>query len=96
MFLHDSENGLLTGNNRPEAEILIEHSEFARNGDGEGFAHNLYVGYSQALTFRGSYLHASKGGHLLKSRSVSTSIEYSRLSDEEGTGSYVVDVPNAM
>ena len=94
VFLHDNENGLMTGNNRPDSEILIDHSEFAHNGDNEGYAHNLYVGYAKALVFRGSYSHASKGGHLLKSRAAATTIEASRLSDEDGSGSYVIDTPN--
>ena len=46
VYLHDSENGLLTGNGHPDSKILIEYSEFARNGDGEGYAHNLYIGVS--------------------------------------------------
>ena len=42
-YLHDNENGLLTGANAT-SEITIDHCEFARNGGGEGSTHNLYVG----------------------------------------------------
>ena len=66
VHLHHSENGLMTGNNHPDSDILIEHSEFDHNGDGEGFAHNLYVGYSNRLTFRYNYSHASIGWALVE------------------------------
>ena len=95
VYLHDNENGLLTGNRHPESnEILIEFSEFARNGDGRGYAHNIYVGRSKRFEMRYSYSHGSSGGHLVKSRARENIIAYNRLTDEEGgTSSYIVDIP---
>ena len=95
VFLHDNENGLLTGNRHPETnKILIEFSEFAANGDNRGYAHNIYVGRSKYFEIRFSYSHGSKGGHLVKTRAQENVITYNRLTDgESGTSSYIVDIP---
>lgn len=93
VFLHDNENGVLTGNQHPDSRITIEFSELAHNGDGKGFAHNAYIGRSASLTFRFNYSHSVKGGHLLKSRAGENLIEYNRLTDEAaGTSAYIVDI----
>ncbi|MEO0421584.1 MAG: hypothetical protein AAF184_04575 [Pseudomonadota bacterium] len=94
VFLHDSENGLLTGNRHPDSRILIEHSEFARNGYGDGLTHNVYVGKIAELIMRYSYSHDSHVGHLVKSRAARTQIWYNRLTDEQGDSSYLIDTPN--
>lgn len=95
VYLHDNENGVLTGNRHPETnQVLIEFSEFARNGDGRGYAHNIYIGHSKRFELRYSYSHASRGGHLVKSRASENIIAYNRLTDgEDGTSSYIVDIP---
>lgn len=94
VFLHDNENGLLTGNRTPGSRILVEYSEFAHNGDGEGYAHNIYVGRAGELEMRFSYSHESRGGHLIKSRAARNRIVYNRLSDNDtGQSSYLVDLP---
>jgi len=95
VFLHDNENGVLSGNRHQDTnEILIEYSEFARNGDSRGFAHSIYIGRSKRFELRYSYTHASKGGHLVKSRAHENLIAYNRLTDgEDGTSSYIVDIP---
>lgn len=94
VFLHDNENGLLTGNrHRDTNTVLIEFSEFARNGDGEGFAHNIYIGHSKRFELRYSFSHESRAGHLVKSRAGENVITYNRLTDgEAGSSSYVIDV----
>jgi hypothetical protein len=95
VFLHDNENGVLTSNRYPDTNtILVEYSEFANNGDNEGFAHNLYIGRSKRFEFRYSYSHGSKGGHLLKSRAQENHVTYNRLTDEQGgRSSYIIDIP---
>ncbi len=93
VHLHHSENGLLTAK-RPESSTLIEFSEFDHNGAGDGLTHNIYVGRSAAFTMRYSYSHDSHVGHLVKSRALTTVLEYNRLTDEAGDGSYVIDTPN--
>ncbi|MCC6474645.1 MAG: right-handed parallel beta-helix repeat-containing protein [Burkholderiales bacterium] len=92
VYFHGNENGLLTGND-PESEILIEHSEFARNGFGDGQSHNLYIGAVKRLVFRYNYSHHARIGHELKSRAVENHILYNRMMTEtDGTGSYEIEI----
>lgn len=93
VYLHHSEHGLLTGNRHPDSRILIEHSEFAWNRDPTGWAHNIYIGVSGEAVVRYSYSHHAAVGHLLKSRAARTVLAYSRLSDESGNASYLIDLP---
>ena len=94
-YLHDNENGILT-NNDGVSDIVIEHTEFANNGYGDGYTHNLYIGQVASLVFRFNYSHDAKVGHNLKSRAQVNTIAYNRFSTE-GTGSpsYEIDLPNA-
>lgn len=90
----DNENGILTSNN-PELVLKIENSEFALNGYGDGFTHNLYVGAIARLSVTGSYFHHARVGHLLKSRAAVNHIFYNRLTDEAGGhASYELEFPN--
>ena len=92
-YFHDNQNGIL-GGAPGKAKVLIEHSEFYRNGDGSGQTHNVYISSGTAeLTFRYNYSHAVKEGHLLKSRADVNYILYNRLVDEDGDGSAVIDLP---
>ena len=93
-FFHDNENGVMGGAN-PESDIVIENSEFARNGRGDGRTHNLYIGAVRSLRVERSYLHHAVVGHNLKSRALETTVVSSRIADEEsGRSSYLVDLPN--
>jgi acyl-coenzyme A thioesterase PaaI-like protein len=92
-YFHDSDNGILTWKS-PGGVIIIEHSEFARNGYGDGQSHNVYIGETERLEFRYNYSHASKEGHLLKSRARVNHIRNNRLTGEEGEVSYVINLPN--
>jgi hypothetical protein len=93
-FFHDNENGILTGRNEG-SEILIEHSEFARNGHGDGQTHNLYVGHIKRFTLRYSYVHHAIIGHNVKTRARENYILYNRIMDEEsGNSSYAIDFSN--
>lgn len=93
-YFHDCEDGILTSN--PNAgDILIEHSEFAHCGYGNGYSHNLYVGRVQSLTFRYNHTHHCKVGHCLKSRAKNNYIYYNFFSDEtDGYSSRLLDLPN--
>lgn len=94
-YLHDNEEGILT-NNDGVSNILIEHTEFAHNGYGDGYTHNLYIGHVASLVFRYNYSHDAVVGHNLKSRAESNTITYNRFStDGAGSPSYEVDLPNA-
>ena len=89
----DSENGILGGH--AGSTVTIERSEFARNGYGDGYSHNLYIGDVDRLTVTDSFFHEAKVGHNLKSRARETRIENSYLMDgPTGSASYLADFPN--
>lgn len=94
-YFHDNQDGILAGD-AAGSTILIEASEFANNGAGDGQSHNLYINHVDKLVFRWNYSHHAKVGHLLKTRALVSDIRYNRLSDEaDGTASYEINVPNA-
>ena len=89
-YFHDNENGLLGGG----GEVLIEYSEFARNGAGDGLSHNIYIVDTERFTLRHSYSHHARIGHNVKSRARENFILYNRIMDEDtGTASYGIDLP---
>ncbi|MBK9264383.1 MAG: hypothetical protein IPM54_31865 [Polyangiaceae bacterium] len=92
-YFHDNENGILAGNNA-NSTITIEYTEFANNGFGDGQTHNLYINHVGKLVFQYNYSHHAKIGHLLKSRATENWVLYNRLTGEDGTGSYEIDLPN--
>lgn len=99
-YLHDNENGILSGVNTA-SKIVIEYSEFGHNGNGTGQTHNLYIGQAGSLSFRYNYSHDADVGHNLKSRALVNTIAYNRFSSSapgvagSGKPSYEIDLPNA-
>ena len=93
-FIHHNENGILTDSN-PQSNVVIENTEFADNGRGTGYTHNVYIGNINSLVFRGSYSHDANVGHNLKSRARTNTIVYSRFSASYNQPSYEIDLPNA-
>jgi hypothetical protein len=102
-FIHDNENGVLSGANTA-SKIIIESSEFGHNGRGDGQTHNVYVGNVGSLTFTYNYSHDANVGHNLKSRAMTNTITYNRFSSTpqgtagttaSGQPSYEIDLPNA-
>jgi hypothetical protein len=92
---HDSDMGILTDND-PTHELLIEFSEFARNGHASGQAHNLYVGSIGRFEIRYSSSYGAKAGHLLKSRARRNVVAYNQLADSpSGPSSYELDFPRS-
>jgi cephalosporin-C deacetylase-like acetyl esterase len=92
-YFHDNEDGILGDSG--ESDILIEFTEFARNGHGDGYSHNMYIGHARSLTVRHCYSHHARTGHNLKSRAHENHILYNRIMDEaDGTSSYAIDLPN--
>jgi len=96
-YFHDNENGIL-GAIAGNGNVLIEYTEFARNGGcppGFGCAHNIYMGNTARFTLRYSYSHHARSGHLLKSRAQENYILYNRIMDEaDGNSSYQIELPN--
>jgi MYXO-CTERM domain-containing protein len=94
-YFHDNQEGILGGS----GEVLIELSEFGHNGncdDPSGCAHNMYLSNSVTkFTLRYSYTHSAFEGHLVKSRAQANYIISNRITGEDGTDSYEIDLPNA-
>lgn len=90
-FFHDNENGILGG----VGDVLIEGTEFAHNGAGDGYTHNIYVGArADRFILRASYSHHARVGHNVKSRARENHILYNRITDEgDGESSYSIDLP---
>lgn len=94
VYFHDNQDGLLT-NKDGIGDVLIEYSEFAHNGFGEGLSHNMYINQAESFTLRYSYSHDANVGHLVKSRAKVNYILYNRLIDgPQGQGSYEIDLPS--
>jgi hypothetical protein len=92
-WFHDNEMGILTGAD-PASDIVISRSRFFRNGFGDGYSHNLYVGNVRSLTVTGSWLSRADTGHEIKSRAARNTIVGNRISDGDATASYSIDLPN--
>ena len=93
-YIHDNDEGLLTGAN-PASDITVKSTEFAFNGYGDGYSHNIYVGQVRSFTLEFSSSHDAAIGHLVKSRAETNRILYNRLTDgANGTSSYALDLPN--
>lgn len=93
-YFHDNQNGIL-GGAAPNGTISISTSEFAHNGAGDGYSHNIYIGDIASLTIDQSYFHDAVVGHEIKSRAEQTTITNSRIQDgPTGTASYSIDLPN--
>ncbi|HSQ66447.1 MAG TPA: choice-of-anchor Q domain-containing protein [Polyangiaceae bacterium] len=95
-YLHDDQDGILGA---PPTDgtgtVLIEYSEFANNGAGDGYSHNMYLNHYASFTLRYSYSHGAKVGHLVKTRAYENFVLYNRITDETGTtASYEIDIPN--
>ncbi len=90
---YDNENGLLGG--LAGSTLTIEFSEFARNGHGDGYSHNLYVNAVDRLVVRASVFREARIGHNLKSRARESIVEHSHLMDgPDGRSSYLADFPD--
>ncbi|MFC5476573.1 hypothetical protein [Massilia suwonensis] len=101
-FLHDNENGILSGENTAST-ITLENNEFGHNGRGDGYTHNVYIGKAGKLTFRYNFSHDANVGHNLKTRALYNTISYNRFSSlrsgetgstAAGKPSYEINVPN--
>lgn len=99
-WFHDNQNGILNGSGRHSngnvgSTIVIEHSEFGPNGEGDGQSHNIYIGKVDRLVFRYNWSHKAIVGHLLKSRALENIVAYNRLTGEAGSDeSYELSFPS--
>lgn len=95
LFVHDNGQGIFTAGK--VGTVDIRDCEFARNGEGGGHSHNLYINHQVAkLVMRGVWSHDGNGGHILKSRALESDIQDCRFTDPKGTSlSWFIDFPNA-
>lgn len=94
-YIHDCDNGIMGGYNT-SADILVEYSEFERNGHVDwftlqpdqysGYSHNFYIGTVRSFTLRHCWSHATAAGHEVKTRALTNHILYNYLWSET-TGS---------
>ena len=91
-WFHHNQDGILSGAS-PDSDIVIRRSRFFRNGGGDGYTHNLYIGAVRSLTVSGSYLWGADVGHELKSRAATNTIVGNRINDRDATASYSIDLP---
>jgi Right handed beta helix region len=93
-YFHDNQNGILASDNS-SSEITIENTEFAGNGFGDGYTHNMYINHVKSFTLRYCYTHHAKSGHNIKTRALRNQILCNRsLDGADGTASYELDMPN--
>lgn len=93
VHFHDNEDGILV--NPGSGDILIEYSEFDRNGSVDGSAHNIYIGADRRLTVRYCYFHRGLlQGNVLKSRAKQNIILFSRMQSEDADSSWELDLSN--
>lgn len=94
-YFHHNENGILGGGSMNSSTIRVEFTEFAYNGAGDGYSHNLYISHVDSLIFRYNYSHHADIGHELKSRAHVNLIAYNRFSNEgTGNASREIDLPD--
>lgn len=95
-YFHNNQNGVLITPNASSADVVIDRSEFARNGAGDGYSHNMYIsGNTRSFVLRFSYTHDAHIGHEVKSRAKTNYILYNRIATEKnGDSSYNIDFPN--
>ena len=88
-----NQDGILAGNNL-NSTIIVEGSEFEQSGAGDGLSHAIYINHVKAFIFRYNYSHGTLVGHECKSRAHFNYIAYNRITNENGTGSRNIDLPN--
>jgi len=92
----DSEQGILTGENRT-ASVTIDRSTFAGlGGCPDGMcSHSIYIGDVASLTVDRVRFERGTGGHYVKSRAARVAITNSSFDDSAGRETnYMIDLPN--
>lgn len=89
---YGNQNGILGPDG---GDLTIQRSEFANNGHGDGYSHNIYVAAISKVTVTDSVFRQARIGHNFKSRARETRIENSYFMDgPTGTASYQIDTPD--
>lgn len=90
-YFHDNQDGVLT--NAVTTGITVTNCEFAHNGAGDGYSHNIYIGATAQAVIRSSYFHDAVVGHEIKCRALNSLIEMCRIQNGSGSASYCIDLP---
>lgn len=88
-----NQDGILAGSNL-NSTIRVEYSEFEQSGAGDGLSHAIYINHVKEFIFMFNYSHGTLVGHECKSRAHANYIAYNRITNENGTGSRNLDLPN--
>jgi len=93
----DSEQGILSGRDDPQAEVRIDRSTFSGLGRcdrGLSCAHSVYFGLIKSVTVRHSRFERGAGGHYVKSRAAEIEVSDCSFDDSHGhTTNYMIDLP---
>jgi hypothetical protein len=92
-YIHDNQEGVLVNAN-PNTQILIQSTEFNHNGFGDGLTHNIHIQAAARLTLQYSYSHNGNAGHLVETGAAENFILYNRLTSENGTTSFELNINN--
>jgi hypothetical protein len=92
-YFHHNQNGILGGEGA-STDIVLENCEFHRNGAGDGYSHNMYIGNGRSLTLKHCYVHDAYLGHEVKTRARTNYILYNRISNESGTAARELQLAN--
>lgn len=91
VYFHNSEEGLLTGN-QPE-NVLIKDSRFELLGR-SGQAHGIYIGQGKLRVEDSLFIASVDEGHEIKSRAKVTEIVRTIVASLSANDSRLIDVPN--
>ena len=93
-YFHNNDDGILVDSGAT-SDVTIKGSEFAFNGYGDGYSHNMYINQVRSFTLEFSDSHDAIAGHLVKSRALTNKIFYNQLIDgPTASTSYELDLPN--
>jgi hypothetical protein len=92
-YFHNNQDGILTAP-VTNGTLSIDHSEFAFNGAGDGFTHDIYAGTIGTFSLTNSYIHDAIVGHDVKSRAANNIITNNRILSNSSSDSYEIDLPN--
>ncbi len=97
-YFHSNQEGILTGNDTANNDILIESCIFDSNGvegtENGGWQHNIYIGYASSCTIKYCYFHHAMAGHEVKCRANRSFILYNKIVDGPvSDASLSIDIP---
>jgi hypothetical protein len=104
-YIHNNDDGILSGNSgdgigqwaSADPFLTFQFDEFADNGYGDGYTHNMYIGSdgyaTMKFTLQYSWSHDAFIGNNVKTRAPINNILYNTVSDSYGVSSYILDFP---